>query len=133
MDTHDQSLEFPSVDLPQIDFEIILYARILKRLPNYIDVLKRQAELLSGRNRHAEALECDQRLAHELPHDADVHYNLACSLASLAQVSAAVEALSTAFKNGYRDFEHVETDPDLDLLRKEPEFQALLKIYRVIA
>ena len=123
--------EFPADSMPQVDFEIDFYGKILARHPLYLEVLRRQAELLAARHRHAEALLCDQRLSAALPQDAEVRYNLSCSLAILGRVAEAVGSLSLAFELGYRDFEHVESDPDLEVVRNDPHFVALLKLYRV--
>jgi hypothetical protein len=37
--------------------------------------------------------------------------------------------LSAALELGYRDFDHLESDPDLDSLRETAGYQALLKLH----
>ncbi|MCA9213332.1 MAG: hypothetical protein KDB27_09725 [Planctomycetales bacterium] len=117
------------VELPQDEFDSVFFQRVLERSSNNIDVLRRQAELLSRTDRYAEALELDQRLARILPNDQVVHYNLACSLCLNGQVGSAIVALQTAIELGYSDFARIESDPDLDLLRDEPEYVALIDKY----
>lgn len=110
----------------QAEFEMDFFGRILQRHPWYVDVLKRQAELLSCHGRRQEALACSQQLAVVLPQDPGVKYHLACTLARLGRRDDAFRALSQALELGFRDFEHLESDPDLDSLREHPKYQALL-------
>jgi predicted esterase len=55
-----------------------------------------------------------------------VWYNLACVRAQLGQKKAAVEALSNALDNGFNRYELLETDTDLDPLRKRNDFKELM-------
>jgi Flp pilus assembly protein TadD len=109
----------------QTEFEIEFFRRVLTRHPQYLEVL--QAKLLTSSGRRAEGLVCDRRLASALPHDPDIRYHLACSLAAVGKADEAVTALLEAVDLGYRDFDHLETDPDLESLHEHPQFQALLR------
>jgi adenylate cyclase len=111
----------------QSEFEIGFFRRILARHPGHLDVLRQQAQLLTSSGRRVEGLACDRRLADALPQDPEVRYHLACSLAAVGQSDAAIAALLAAVELGYRDFEHLESDPDLESLHDHPRFQALLR------
>jgi thiol-disulfide isomerase/thioredoxin len=52
-------------------------------------------------------------------------YNEACTLALNGDSGGALRSLKEAFDVGFDDPAHVEADPELDSLRKLPEFQAL--------
>ena len=58
------------------------------------------------------------------------HYNLACRYALLKQPDLAFGSLRKAIELGYRDFRFMEEDRDLDSIRKDPRFRALVKEYR---
>ena len=58
--------------------------------------------------------------------NAVVWYNLACVRAQLGQKSDAVEALASALEHGFNRYELLETDTDLDPLRKRDDFKALM-------
>jgi hypothetical protein len=45
----------------------------------------------------------------------------------VGQAKAAISALQQAVELGYHDFDHLETDPDLESLHTHPQFQALLR------
>jgi predicted Zn-dependent protease len=113
--------------LNQADFDVEFFGRVLKRHPDYIDVLRCQGELLSRTGRHSEAYEVDRHLVTLQPAHPVAHYNLACSLALLQQPREALNELRQALELGYHDIEHLETDTDLDALRDEPEYTRLLR------
>jgi Flp pilus assembly protein TadD len=111
----------------QTEFEIEFFRRVLTRYPEHLEALRQQAQLLTSSGRRAEGLACDRRLASVLPHDPEVRYHLACSLAAVGAADEAVLALLEAVDLGYRDFDHLESDPDLESLHHHPQFQALLR------
>ncbi len=61
------------------------------------------------------------------PGDSNVLYNAACTYALLGSKAEALETLKKAFDAGYGNFEWVARDPDLAVLRDDPEFQRLVQ------
>ncbi len=72
-------------------------------------------------------LEWTKRASAIDPEDPGVLYNVACSYAQLAQADEAITCLQKAVQNGFGHREWLENDSDLDSLRNDPRFQALLK------
>jgi pimeloyl-ACP methyl ester carboxylesterase len=66
-------------------------------------------------------------LAKLLPHAAPVWYNLACAQARLGRTAAALDSLTKAVAAGFDDAQHIQEDPDLESLRGEEAFKALVK------
>lgn len=116
-------------DQSQLDFEIDFYGGILDRNPNYVDVLRAQANNLTLKGRYAEGLQIDKRLVQLRPSDPLAHYNLACSLALLKRPDQALKTLRKAVELGYRDFRYMREDRDLDSIRHDPRFRQLLREY----
>ncbi len=106
------------------EFEIAFYEGLLRRRPDFLQVLIVLAELYTRRSRHEEALRLDERLAALRPDDPVIHYNLACSRALLGRVEEALDALRRAVRLGYDDFDHMDKDPDLASLRRDPRYRA---------
>jgi hypothetical protein len=69
----------------------------------------------------------DRRLVRLQPSNATAHYNLACSLALSKRNSDALRSLKQAVGLGYRDFEWMSHDPDLEGLKESPGFGALVE------
>ncbi len=60
------------------------------------------------------------------PDDPSVLYNIACAFATERQPAEALSALTKALDNGFGHWKWIEHDVDLNSLRDEPEFIALL-------
>jgi non-specific serine/threonine protein kinase len=59
------------------------------------------------------------------PNEAMVHYNAACTFCSMDKKSEALDALSKAWRNGFKDANWARRDPDLNILHGDPEFERL--------
>jgi predicted Zn-dependent protease len=118
----------------QVAFEIDFLERVLARSPEHVDALRRLAELLSRHGQVERALEIDRRLVALRPEDCIARYNLACTLARGNRSQEALAELRRAIESGYDDLAFLEVDRDLEALRGEPEYQALLtKLRRRVA
>jgi tetratricopeptide (TPR) repeat protein len=132
-----QGSESPSVGPSQVrppeqsqhDFELEFFSNILKRYPDYVDVLRIMGNLLTLKGRYADGLQVDRRLVQLRPTDALAHYNLACSYALLKRPEQALKTLRRAVELGYRDFRYMREDHDLDSIRHDPRFRQLLREY----
>lgn len=108
------------------EFEIQFFESVLKRDPAYTDVIEILGGLYTKHGRIADGLRMDRKLVRLLPRNATAHYNLACSLALVKRKTDALRALRHAIELGYKDFDWMQQDPDLDVLKNHPEFLALL-------
>jgi adenylate cyclase len=123
-----KNLSWPG-DLDQADFEIEFFERVLSRNSDDINVLRALGELLARKGLWERSLKVEEHLIRLRPDDGIAHYNAACSLAMQGAASEAINALDRAILCGYRDFGHLEVDPDLDSLRHLPAYRALLGRY----
>ena len=109
------------------EFEIGFFESVLQRSPGYAAVVEILGGLYTRQGRIADGLKMDRKLVKLQPANATAHYNLACSLALSKRRTAALRELRQAVKLGYRDFDWMQQDPDLDALKQHPEFHALLE------
>ncbi len=108
-------------------FEISFFESVLRRSPRYSDVIEILGGLYTKTGRIADGLRMDRRLVKLQPENATAHYNLACSLALSERRSDALRSLRRAIELGYKDYDWMSQDPDLEGLQKSKEFQALLR------
>ena len=88
---------------------------------------------LTRLGRNTEGLDLDRQLVQACPDDPIAHYNLACSLALLGRVRPALDALDEAIRLGFDDPDHLESDGDLESLRSEPRFRAMVAELRILS
>ena len=114
---------------PQLDFELEFFEKLLRRLPDHVDALRVQADNCCEKGLLKEGLRLDQALVGLRPADPAAHYDLACRYACLAQPDLAIQSLRKAVELGYSDFQTMTADRDLESIRKDPRFRALLKAH----
>ncbi|HWA10927.1 MAG TPA: hypothetical protein VG838_15915 [Opitutaceae bacterium] len=107
-------------------FEIGFFESVLRRDPGYVDVVEILGGLYTRQGRIADGLRMDRKLVKLQPRNPTAHYNLACSLALSRRKADALRSLRQAVEFGYRDFDWMLQDPDLEGLKKHPEFVALV-------
>ena len=61
------------------------------------------------------------------PNDPIIVYNAACFYALIDDKKAAVENLKKAIDNGFENYNYIKHDPDINSLKEEPDFIALMK------
>ncbi len=108
-------------------FEIAFFESVLRRSPRYSDVIEILGGLYTKTGRVADGLRMDRRLVKLQPENATAHYNLACSLALSKRRTDALRSLRRAIDLGYKDYDWMSQDPDLESLQKSREFHDLLK------
>ena len=108
-------------------FEIEFFEAVHRRCPDYVDVVGLLGGLYTKVGRIADGLKMDRKLVRLEPDNATAHYNLACSLALCKKRPDALRSLRKAVSLGYDDLDWMQQDPDLEILKADPEFRKLLK------
>ncbi|MHA8050230.1 TPR end-of-group domain-containing protein [Aquirufa sp. ROCK-SH2] len=67
----------------------------------------------------------NNKILHEFPEEGN-YYDAACLYSKMKLPTQSIAYLDTAFKKGYRDFEHLSKDDDLENIRNLPEFKSLI-------
>ena len=110
-------------------FEISFFESLLKRSPRYVEVISILGNLYTRNGRINDGLRMDRKLVRLQPENPAAHYNLACSLALKMRKRDAVAALRKSLECGYKDYEWIKRDSDLDNLRAYQPFRELLSQY----
>ena len=109
------------------EFEMRFFESILRRDASYTEVIEILGGLYTKHGRIADGLKMDRRLVKLQPANATAHYNLPCSLALSSRKTDALRSLQQAIALGYREYDWMMQDPDLDELKARPDFMALLE------
>jgi non-specific serine/threonine protein kinase len=105
--------------------EIALYEEHLKKVPEDARVRGLLAGDYAIQGRFEEAKREAEMAMVLRPNDSMILYNVACTFGLMNNVSDALIAIRKAWESGYRDATWTRQDPDLALLRGEPEFERL--------
>ena len=112
---------------PDPQFEIEFFEAVHRHCPDYVDVVGLLGGLYTKVGRIADGLKMDRKLVRLEPDNPTAHYNLACSLALCKKRPDALRSLRQALSLGYDDLDWMQQDPDLEILKNDPEFLKLLR------
>ncbi|MBM4031660.1 MAG: tetratricopeptide repeat protein [Planctomycetes bacterium] len=82
------------------------------------------------RSEYEKALEQYKKAMELEPKNSIVLYNIACTYSRMKKLKEALDALERCVEAGYRDVEWMEKDADLDNLRDEPRYKAVVRRLR---
>ena len=91
------------------------------------DAMRRKVERTLEARRWDEAIELIAEYVREVERDPIMFYNAACAHAQSGRPDAAAASLLDAIKAGFREFDTMEEDPDLEPLRDHPTYTAILE------
>ncbi len=100
---------------------------VARRCPQDVDVLKVLGDLYTRAGSYEDGLQTDLELTKLCPREPLVWYNLACSYALLNRTDEALAALERSIVLGYRDVRWIREDRDLNSLKNDRRFDALLQ------
>ena len=63
------------------------------------------------------------------PKFTNAYYNIACLASIDKKTREALENLEISFQNGFKDYDHLQKDTDLDNIRNTDEYKQLIKKY----
>ena len=107
--------------------EMAFLESLARRCPQDVDVLKVLGDLYTRTGCYEDGLKTDLELTRLCPRESLVWYNLACSYALILRKNEALEALARALDLGYKDYGWIRQDADLESIRQDQRFKALLR------
>ena len=116
-----------------IEFEIRFYEKLVTAYPDFVDALVPLGHAYTRLGHYDKGLQIDQRLTQLRESDSVIWYNLACSYSLLKRLEESATSPRRSIELGYRDFQHLQNDPDLLNLRRSPQYQELLSSFVSLA
>ncbi|MFO7674480.1 MAG: tetratricopeptide repeat protein [Lutibacter sp.] len=110
-----------------VERAILFYPNYLRHHPDDSRAHQFYAFTLKRLGRLEEAKKEMQKGIEQNPNDPIIVYNAACFYALIEDKTAAIENLKKAIGNGFENYNYIKHDPDLNILKNEPEFIALMK------
>lgn len=119
-------LKTPEFQKTDDEFTIWFLEGVLNKYPAYVECLMYLGNAYTATGLYEKGLEVDLRLEKLRPEDSLVYYNLACSYSLMGMLSESLDALEKAVDLGYDDLEHLAGDSDLDGVKDEDGYKALI-------
>jgi len=122
---HERNSQLTTKEIRDLDIEISFLQGIVDRDSEYIEALQLLGDDYTKRGKFNDGLKIDEHLAKLLPEDSMVFYNLACSYSLTNRINESLKALNKAVLLGYNDSKWMDTDPDLDNVRSDTQYQSI--------
>lgn len=118
--------EFNEAILSHESYEKFFYENLIENNPDYDEAYFPLADLYTRLGMYEEGLKLDIHLSEKYPEDESVWYNLTCSYTLCGKIELAFDALRRAFDSGFSDVDLLQTDSDLDNIRRYEEYNQML-------
>lgn len=103
----------------------------IEKFPNYDVAYSNRAVAYMQQKKFNKALD-DLKKAEQInPNNPTVHYNYVALYSLQKQLDRALDHLDRALQLGFNNYDALRTDPDLDNVRKHPEFRKILEKHKV--
>ena len=101
------------------------YKTALELKPNFVEPYINLSAVYLNKKNFKLSLKTLNTLESINPNDPLLHYNFSCYYALLGNIPKGIDSLKKAIANGYKNHQNLETDPDLEGLRQNPQFNEL--------
>lgn len=103
----------------------------IQKYPSYDVAYSNRAVAYMQQKKFNKAMD-DLKKAEEInPNNATVHYNFVALYSLQRQIDRALDSLDRALELGFNNYDALRTDPDLNNVRKHPEFRKICEKYKV--
>jgi transcriptional regulator GlxA family with amidase domain len=128
LDARGRALQMASIDLDTGNTEsaIATYRSLVAQNANDTNAWMGLARALHSAKRFEEAIPAFERAAKSPQERGPAWFNIACAYALLGRRDQAIDAAAKAVEAGFRTRHFFEHDEDLEAVREDPRFQALL-------
>lgn len=107
------------------------FSQAIRKEPRYADAYSDRAVAYMQQKKYNKAME-DLRKAVELaPQSPSIHYNLASLHSLQGNTDLALDEIDACLVRGFADYDALRKDPDLDNVRRHPEFRKILEKHKV--
>lgn len=110
-----------------LDGAIAFYRKAISLQPDHGAALDNLAAALSHKKEFEKALIISKKLVNLFPDRPETYYNVACMYAQQQKIEESIEWLGKAIERGYRNWEKIMQDPDLENIRDTEGYQVLIR------
>ena len=113
----------------KIDENIMALESMLESKPGDLQIVYKLVVLYAGKGDYEKALSYLNRMAAAQPDNPDVYYNIACLKSKESKVDEAMDSLRTAIGKGFKKWDMLKKDRDLENIRSTAFFKNILELH----
>ncbi|MBA4366423.1 MAG: hypothetical protein C0403_02160 [Desulfobacterium sp.] len=110
----------------KFDQAIIAYQNSIELQPDFIPALNKIGILYATQNNYKYAIDAFKTIVSIKPEMNSSYYNIACLYSKQNDTEDALDWLTKAIEKGYKNFDRITTDKDLDNIRKTQTFHIIV-------
>lgn len=114
-----------------IDNALKEFSVAIQKDPNYAEAYSNRAATYMQQKKFNKAEEYLRRAKELAPNSASARYNYASLHSLKGDVDLALDEIDAALTKGFSDYDALRRDPDLENLRKHPDFRKILEKHKV--
>lgn len=107
------------------------FSQAIAKEPGYADAYSNRAVAYMQQKKFNKAHEDLKKAVELAPKSPAVHYNLASLYSLKGDIDLALDEIDSSLASGFSDYDALRRDPDLDNVRKSPEFRKVLEKHKV--
>lgn len=103
----------------------------IQKYPQYDTAYSNRAVAYMQQKKFNKAMDDLKEAERINPKNPNVHYNFTCWYSLQNQLDRALDSLDKALQYGFTEYDALRNDPDLNNVRKHPEFRKILEKHKV--
>jgi len=103
------------------------YHKAILIKPAFVQALSNLAVAYTTKGKYDEAISWYNKIIDLRPDGAGAYYNMACIYSTKNKIEESIDCLKKAIENGFKDWDLLKTDKDLENIRSSSFFKELLK------
>jgi len=107
------------------------FSRAIEKYPNYPEAFGNRAVVYMQQGKFNKAMDDLKKGESINPNDKNLHYNFVAWYSLQNQLDRALDSLDKSLSLGFNDYDALRADPDLNNVRKHPEFRKILEKNKV--
>jgi tetratricopeptide (TPR) repeat protein len=107
------------------------FSRAIEKYPNYFEAYGNRAVVYMQQKKYNKAMDDLKKAESIKPDDKNINYNFVALYSLQNQIDRAIDSLDKTLSLGFSDYDALRKDPDLNNVRKSPEFRKICEKHKV--
>jgi Tfp pilus assembly protein PilF len=107
------------------------FTTAIRKFPKYDTAYSNRAVAYMQQRKFNKAMDDLQEAVRINPDNPTTHYNFTCLYSLDRQIDRSLDSLDKTLELGFNDYDALRNDPDLNNVRRDPEFRKILEKHKI--